>query len=337
MAEQASLLREHGHRVEVLERSSAGLDRARRASSRGACAAARRARARARRSRSWCAERRAGRPCAQPAPAVRLARARGGARGGRPDGAAAAPLPPRVRDRRRVPRRRRVHTAARAEHAGRACGCAAAAGSPRRRLRRGLALASSRAILTADGSLHRPQRGDPDASSARSGCRCERTDVSPPAARASVQERLARRSAGRYALCVGRLVPEKGFDIAVAACRAAGMPLKIAGRGPEEARLRRLCGRRRRASCSASSTTRELERVRGGAAVAAGAVALRGAEFLWRCSRRWPAACRARRRSWAALPELAGAQCEPAARRRLCVGAVARRAVGPAAGASPPG
>ena len=45
---------------------------------------------------------------------------------------------------------------------------------------------------------------------------------------------------GRYALCVGRLVPEKGFDIAVQAARAAGVPLKIVGRGPDEARLRQL-------------------------------------------------------------------------------------------------
>jgi glycosyltransferase involved in cell wall biosynthesis len=45
---------------------------------------------------------------------------------------------------------------------------------------------------------------------------------------------------GRYALCVGRLVPEKGFDIAVKAARSAGVPLKIVGRGPDEARLRQL-------------------------------------------------------------------------------------------------
>jgi glycosyltransferase involved in cell wall biosynthesis len=47
---------------------------------------------------------------------------------------------------------------------------------------------------------------------------------------------------GRYALCVGRLVPEKGFDIAVQAARAAGVPLQIVGRGPDEARLRELSG-----------------------------------------------------------------------------------------------
>ena len=47
---------------------------------------------------------------------------------------------------------------------------------------------------------------------------------------------------GRHALVAGRLVPEKGFDTAVLACRAAGVPLVIAGIGPDESRLRRLAG-----------------------------------------------------------------------------------------------
>jgi len=47
---------------------------------------------------------------------------------------------------------------------------------------------------------------------------------------------------GRHALVAGRLVPEKGFDTAVLACRAAGMPLVIAGAGPDESRLRQLAG-----------------------------------------------------------------------------------------------
>ncbi len=45
---------------------------------------------------------------------------------------------------------------------------------------------------------------------------------------------------GAYALAVGRLVPDKGFDVAVRAAVAAGVPLRIAGAGPEEARLRAL-------------------------------------------------------------------------------------------------
>jgi glycosyltransferase involved in cell wall biosynthesis len=42
-----------------------------------------------------------------------------------------------------------------------------------------------------------------------------------------------------YALVSGRLVEEKGYDVAIDACRAAGVPLVVAGRGPDEAALRR--------------------------------------------------------------------------------------------------
>jgi glycosyltransferase involved in cell wall biosynthesis len=43
---------------------------------------------------------------------------------------------------------------------------------------------------------------------------------------------------GEYALVAGRLVEEKGFDSAVVACRAAGVPLVVAGDGPDLERLR---------------------------------------------------------------------------------------------------
>jgi glycosyltransferase involved in cell wall biosynthesis len=45
---------------------------------------------------------------------------------------------------------------------------------------------------------------------------------------------------GRHALVAGRLVPEKGFDTAIAAARTASVPLVVAGDGPDEERLRRL-------------------------------------------------------------------------------------------------
>jgi glycosyltransferase involved in cell wall biosynthesis len=45
---------------------------------------------------------------------------------------------------------------------------------------------------------------------------------------------------GAYALAVGRLVPEKGFDIAIAAARRASVPLLVAGEGPDKERLRAL-------------------------------------------------------------------------------------------------
>jgi glycosyltransferase involved in cell wall biosynthesis len=71
---------------------------------------------------------------------------------------------------------------------------------------------------------------------------------------------------GRYALCVGRLVPEKGFDVAVQAARAARVPLKIAGSGPEEARLRDLSGDGD-VELLGELDGAELEHVRSGAAV----------------------------------------------------------------------
>ncbi len=45
---------------------------------------------------------------------------------------------------------------------------------------------------------------------------------------------------GGFALVSGRLVEEKGFDTAIAAARAAGVPLVVAGEGPDGERLRQL-------------------------------------------------------------------------------------------------
>jgi glycosyltransferase involved in cell wall biosynthesis len=42
---------------------------------------------------------------------------------------------------------------------------------------------------------------------------------------------------GRYALVVSALVPYKRLDVAIDACRIAGVPLKIVGTGPERPRL----------------------------------------------------------------------------------------------------
>ncbi len=50
----------------------------------------------------------------------------------------------------------------------------------------------------------------------------------------------SRADRGSYALAVGRLVDYKGFEIAIAAARGASVPLLIAGEGPDEARLRAL-------------------------------------------------------------------------------------------------
>jgi glycosyltransferase involved in cell wall biosynthesis len=48
----------------------------------------------------------------------------------------------------------------------------------------------------------------------------------------------SRAAEGTYALAAGRLVEEKGFDVAIQAAREAEVPLRIAGAGPDEARLR---------------------------------------------------------------------------------------------------
>jgi glycosyltransferase involved in cell wall biosynthesis len=49
---------------------------------------------------------------------------------------------------------------------------------------------------------------------------------------------------GAYALVVSRLAPEKGVDVAIDACRLAGIPLVIAGDGPERDALAARAGAR---------------------------------------------------------------------------------------------
>jgi glycosyltransferase involved in cell wall biosynthesis len=56
-------------------------------------------------------------------------------------------------------------------------------------------------------------------------------------ARPAAMEAGSARSRGGYALVVSRLAVEKGVDIAIDACIAAGRPLVIAGDGPERERL----------------------------------------------------------------------------------------------------
>ena len=49
-------------------------------------------------------------------------------------------------------------------------------------------------------------------------------------------------SPGQHYLCAGRLVGYKRTELAIGACAKLGRPLRIAGAGPEESRLRRLAG-----------------------------------------------------------------------------------------------
>ena len=72
---------------------------------------------------------------------------------------------------------------------------------------------------------------------------------------------------GQFALAAGRLVEEKGFDTAIYASRAAGVPLVIAGEGPDEARLRQL-GAGADVRFTGQLAPEALAEVRRGAAVA---------------------------------------------------------------------
>ena len=67
--------------------------------------------------------------------------------------------------------------------------------------------------------------------------RWERVRVLAPPLRAPISSAGSDATAGAYALVVARLSPEKGVDVAVDACRMAGIPLVVAGDGPERAAL----------------------------------------------------------------------------------------------------
>ena len=82
---------------------------------------------------------------------------------------------------------------------------------------------------------------------------------------------------GSYALVVARLAPEKGIDVAIDACRSAGLPLVVAGDGPELAVLQERAARGGRgAPAGAIAQVRfagrvddaELARLRAGASIA---------------------------------------------------------------------
>jgi glycosyltransferase involved in cell wall biosynthesis len=74
------------------------------------------------------------------------------------------------------------------------------------------------------------------------GLPAARTSALPNFVPAAALAASSRADQGEHALVAGRLVEEKGFDTAIAACRAAGVPLVVAGEGPDEQRLRSLAG-----------------------------------------------------------------------------------------------
>lgn len=64
--------------------------------------------------------------------------------------------------------------------------------------------------------------------------------IPPPVARVRPDRDICPSSDRVGVLSAGRLIPYKRHDLAIAACLRLGVPLTIAGRGPEEARLREL-------------------------------------------------------------------------------------------------
>jgi glycosyltransferase involved in cell wall biosynthesis len=75
----------------------------------------------------------------------------------------------------------------------------------------------------------------------------ERVHVLPPPVGSSEEpvgpsEEVAETRSGSYALVVSRLAPEKGVDVAVEACQMAGVPLVVAGDGPERGNLEARAG-----------------------------------------------------------------------------------------------
>jgi glycosyltransferase involved in cell wall biosynthesis len=88
-----------------------------------------------------------------------------------------------------------------------------------------------------------------------------------PAGASSGAARAAGGRAGAYALVVARLAPEKGIEVAIDACRRVGVPLVVAGDGPERATLQQLA-RDADVRLAGHVDEGELARLRAGAAIA---------------------------------------------------------------------
>lgn len=84
--------------------------------------------------------------------------------------------------------------------------------------------------------------------------------VSPAVERSAAGE-------GTYALVASRLSPEKGVDVAIAACARAGLPLVIAGDGPQRGELER-AARGADVRFTGAVAPEEVARLRAGAALA---------------------------------------------------------------------
>jgi glycosyltransferase involved in cell wall biosynthesis len=95
----------------------------------------------------------------------------------------------------------------------------------------------------------------------------DRLHVLAPPVRLAAAASQSGAGSGEYALVVSRLSPEKGVDVAIDACRIAGIPLVVAGDGPELEALREHAGGADVRFAGRVDDT-ELARLRGGAAIA---------------------------------------------------------------------
>ncbi|HEY6398903.1 MAG TPA: glycosyltransferase family 4 protein, partial [Solirubrobacteraceae bacterium] len=95
------------------------------------------------------------------------------------------------------------------------------------------------------------------------GAPVSRVQVIPPVVRQFAAQSAP--AAFGHALLCARLSPEKGVDVAIEACRAAGIPLVVAGDGPEAVRLRELDANVRFLGWVGD---RELQALRAGASLA---------------------------------------------------------------------
>ena len=89
-------------------------------------------------------------------------------------------------------------------------------------------------------------------------------------------ELMAAPASGKYAICSGRMAPDKGVDVAIEACARAGVPLVLTGDGPDEGALRTQAGRLgSEVRFAGRVSDAELAELRAGAALAIVPVALR--------------------------------------------------------------
>jgi glycosyltransferase involved in cell wall biosynthesis len=137
---------------------------------------------------------------------------------------------------------------------------------------------------------------------------------------------------GSYALVVARLSPEKGIDVAIDACRIAGIPLVVAGDGPEREALHERAGGSDVRFTGAVDDA-ELTRLRAGAAIALSPS--RSAEtFGLAAAEAMAAGLPVVASRVGALPELVGEEgLVPAGDAEALAGAIARLAGDASAGA----